>query len=40
MKTVSEINHQGGWLTVEVSAGDRNHLQDISKRMDTIISYL
>lgn len=40
MQTVSEINHRGGWLTAEVSAGDRNHLQDISKRMDTIISYL
>lgn len=40
MKTVSEINHKGGWLTAEVPAGDRNHLQDISKRMDTILSYL
>jgi hexulose-6-phosphate isomerase len=40
MKTVSEINHKGGWLTAEVSAGDRKHLQDISSRMDTILTYL
>ena len=40
MKTVSEINHKGGWLTAEVNGGDRNRLKDISERMDTIIGYL
>lgn len=40
MKTVSEVNHQGGWLTVEVPGGDRNHLKQISAQMDQIISYL
>ncbi|SHF42263.1 hexulose-6-phosphate isomerase [Mariniphaga anaerophila] len=40
MKAVSEINHRGGWLTAEVSGGDRAHLEDISKRMDKIIGYL
>lgn len=39
MKAISEINYQGGWITVEVSGGDRNHLKDISERMDKIISY-
>ncbi|MEA4949859.1 MAG: sugar phosphate isomerase/epimerase family protein [Petrimonas sp.] len=40
MKAVGEINHQGGWLTAEVSGGDRNHLKKISTQMDEIISYL
>lgn len=40
MKTVSEINHKGGWLTAEVSGGDRTRLKDISERMDKIIAYL
>ncbi|MDD2300755.1 MAG: sugar phosphate isomerase/epimerase [Fermentimonas sp.] len=40
MKTVSDINHQGGWLTAEVSGGDRNHLKKISEQMDEIIGYL
>jgi len=40
MKTVSEINYSGGWLTAEVSGGDRNHLKKISLQMDKIISYL
>jgi hexulose-6-phosphate isomerase len=40
MKAVNEINHQGGWLTAEVSGGDRNHLKQISTQMDEIISYL
>jgi hexulose-6-phosphate isomerase len=40
MKTVSEINYSGGWLTAEVSGGDRNHLKEISLQMDKIISYL
>ena len=40
MKSISEINHQGGWLTAEVSGGDRNRLKDISERMDKIIALL
>jgi hexulose-6-phosphate isomerase len=40
MKAVSEINHRGGWLTAEVSGGDRIRLKDISERMDRIIGYL
>lgn len=40
MKAVSEINHRGGWLTAEVTGGDRNHLKQISMQMDEIISYL
>lgn len=40
MKAVHEINHQGGWLTAEVNGGDRKRLQDVSERMDKIISYL
>lgn len=40
MKAVSDINHQGGWLTAEVSGGDRTRLKDISERMDKIIAYL
>ena len=40
MKAVSDINHQGGWLTAEVPGGDRNHLKKISEQMHEIISYL
>jgi L-ribulose-5-phosphate 3-epimerase len=40
MKTISEINYKGGWLTAEVSGGDRIHLKKISEQMDKIISYL
>lgn len=40
MKAVNEINYQGGWITAEVSGGDRNQLKEISKQMDKIISYL
>jgi hexulose-6-phosphate isomerase len=40
MKAVREVNHQGGWLTAEVTGGDRNHLKQISTQMDEIISYL
>lgn len=40
MKAVSEINHRGGWLTAEVSGGDRTRLKDISERMDKIIAML
>ena len=39
MKAISEINHKGGWLTAEVSGGDRTRLKDISERMDKIIAY-
>lgn len=40
MQAVREINYKGGWITAEVEGGDRNRLQDISERMDKIISYL
>lgn len=40
MKAVSNINHHGGWLTAEVSGGDRLHLKNISSQMDDIISML
>lgn len=40
MKAVSRIRHHGGWLIAEVNGGDRIRLQDISERMDKIISYL
>ena len=40
MKAVTDINHKGGWLTAEVSGGDRNHLMKISQQMDEILSYL
>lgn len=40
MKAVSDIKHDGGWLTAEVSGGDRARLKDISERMDKIIAYL
>ena len=40
MKALSEINHQGGWLTAEVSGGDRVRLKDVSERMDKIIAFL
>lgn len=40
MKTVSEVNYSGGWLTAEVPGGDRDHLKKISTQMDEIISYL
>ena len=40
MKAVNEINHKGGWLTAEVSGGDRTRLKDVSERMDKIIAYL
>jgi len=40
MKAVSEINYKGGWLTAEVSGGDRTRLKDVSERMDKIIAYL
>lgn len=37
MKAVADIGYSGGWITVEVPGGDRNHLKDISERMDKII---
>src|SRR5690554_3778958 len=40
MKAITDINHQGGWLTAEVSGGNRDHLKKISLQMDEIISYL
>ncbi|WP_019538818.1 sugar phosphate isomerase/epimerase family protein [Proteiniphilum acetatigenes] len=38
MKAVRGIDHRGGWLTAEVSGGDRNYLKKISSQMDRIIS--
>lgn len=40
MKAVSDIKHKGGWLTAEVSGGDRSHLKKIASEMDQIIGYL
>ena len=40
MQAVREIDYSGGWLTVEVEGGNRKRLQQISKEMDEIISYL
>jgi len=40
MQAIREIGHTGGWLTAEVSGGDRNHLKKISQQMDEIIGYL
>ncbi|WP_352422853.1 sugar phosphate isomerase/epimerase family protein [Proteiniphilum sp.] len=40
MKTVREINHKGGWLTAEVSGGDRDYLKKIATQMNQIIAYL
>ncbi len=39
MQALREVNHTGGWLTVEVPGGDRNHLKKISEQMDQIIAY-
>jgi len=39
MKTVREIGYKGGWITAEVSGGDKTHLQKISGQMDTILSF-
>lgn len=38
MKALKDIDYKGGWLTVELSAGDRDYLQKVSKQMDTILS--
>ncbi len=38
MKTVREVDYKGGWLTVEVGGGDRNHLKAISTQLDQIVS--
>ena len=40
MKALSKISHTGGWLTAEVTGGDRTHLKKISTQMDEIISLL
>lgn len=37
MKTVREVDYKGGWLTVEVGGGDRNHLRSISTQLDEIV---
>lgn len=38
MKALRDIDYKGEWLTVELSAGDRNYLQKVSRQMDTILS--
>jgi hexulose-6-phosphate isomerase len=40
MQAIRETGHTGGWLTAEVSGGNREHLKKISAQMDEIISYL
>ena len=39
MKTLKDIKYRGGWITAEVSGGDRNHLKKISEQMDIILSW-
>lgn len=38
MKTLKQTNHQGGWMTLEVGGGDRQHLAKLSKQLDDIIN--
>ncbi|SHE97464.1 hexulose-6-phosphate isomerase [Mariniphaga anaerophila] len=40
MQAVKNINYKGGWITAEVSGGDKTRLKEISERMDKIIGYL
>jgi len=39
MKAVKNIEYSGGWITAEVSGGDRNYLKKISQQMDTILKF-
>lgn len=39
MGAVKKINYTGGWVTAEVSGGDRNHLKKISEQMGKIFTY-
>lgn len=39
MKAVDDIEYSGGWITAEVSGGDRNYLKKISEQMDEILSF-
>lgn len=36
MEALRKIDYQGGWLTAEVKAGDRNHLKKIAEQLDEI----
>lgn len=38
MKALRDIDYKGGWLTVELGAGDRDYLQKVSQQMDAILS--
>jgi len=38
IKALKEINYKGEWLTIEVSAGNRDHLKKLSEQMDKIVS--
>ena len=37
MQALRDIDHQGGWLTVELGEGDRDYLQRVSKQVDAIL---
>lgn len=38
MQALRDIDYQGGWLTVELGAGDRDYLQKVSGQVDAILS--
>ena len=40
MKALQDIGYKGGWITAEVSGGDKTHLEKISEQMDKILSFL
>lgn len=40
MKAISDVGYSKGWITAEVSGGDKEKLAQLSKRMDKVISYL
>ncbi len=37
MEALRAINYSGGWISAEVSGGDRKRLQEISERMDKVL---
>ncbi len=39
MKAIKNIEYSGGWITAEVSGGDRNYLKKISQQMDSILEF-
>lgn len=40
MKAIREVGYSKGWITAEVSGGDKEKLAKLSKNMDKVISYL